>query len=150
MFLFAGIASTSAYKQLQKQKKFTIGGSFGGGGPSLKLVADDVYFKEECAVVSIQNFKIIISKYRRPFHYLSDFDKLELNLRDFNILVVKSGYLSTDLKKLKVPSFMLLSEGAANQNLQQLENKKRKKPIFPFQNINDFTPKISDGSKIIL
>ena len=45
---------------------------------------------------------------------------------------------------------MLLTEGAANQNLQQLENKKRKKPIFPFQNINDFTPKISDGSKIIL
>ena len=42
--LFAGIASTSAYKQLQKQKKFTIGGNFGGGGPSLQLVADHVFF----------------------------------------------------------------------------------------------------------
>ena len=148
--LFAGIASTSAYKQLKKQKQFTIGGSFGGGGPSLKLVADDVYFKEDCVVVSIQTVKIIISKYRRPFHYLSDFDKLELIIKDFNILVVKSGYLSSDLKSLKVPSFMLLTEGAVNQNLEKLENKKRKKPIFPFQKIYDFIPKVSDGSKIIL
>ena len=146
--LFAGIASTSAYNQFLNQKKFTIGGNLGGGGPSLELVADDVFFKEGCAVVSIQNVKLVIPKYRRPFHYLSDFEKLNLNLNDFNLLVVKSGYLSPNLQKLSVSSFMLLTNGAANQDFQKIENKNRKKPIFPFQNFNEFVPKVSDGSNI--
>ena len=146
--LIAGIASTSAYNLLLKQKHFTIGGSFGGGGPSLELVADNVFFKEECAIVNIENIKIVISKYRRSFHYLSDFKKLNLNLKDFTVLVIKSGYLSTDLQNLSVPSFMLLTKGAVNQDLKQIENKYRNKPIFPFQNFNEFVPKIFDGSKL--
>ena len=130
------------------QKKFTIGGNFGGGGPTLELNADNIYFKEKCAIVSIKNIKIVISKYRRAFHYLSDFEKLNLYLKDYSLLVVKSGYLSTDLQNLSAPSFMILTNGAANQHLQQIENKNRKKPIFPFQNFDEFVPKIFDGSNI--
>ena len=147
--LFAGISSTSAYNQLLKQNKFTIGGSLGGGGPTLNLVADDVFFKEECAVVTVQNTRIVISKCRRPFHYLSDFEKLNLYVKDYSVLVVKSGYLSPDLQDLSVPSYIILTNGAANQHLQQIENKNRKKPIFPFQNFNEFIPIVSDGLNII-
>ena len=86
--LFAGIASESAYNELQKGDKFKIGGSFGGGGPKLELNADDVYFKEQCAIVKVQKITIVISKRRRPFHYLSDFDNLHLNLQDYRFLVV--------------------------------------------------------------
>ena len=63
-------------------------------------------------------------------------------------MVVKSGYLSPDLQNLSVPSFMLLTKGAVNQDLQKIENKKRKKTIFPFKNFKEFVPKISDGSNI--
>ena len=35
---------------------------------------------------------------------------------------------------------------AIKNKLQQIENKNRKKPIFPFQNINEFVPKVYDGS----
>jgi len=147
--LFAGIASESAYNELQKGNKFSIGGSFGGGGPNLELNADKVYFKEQCAIVKVQNIAIVISKKRRPFHYLSDFDYLHLKLQDYQLLVVKSGYLSPDLQGLSCPSFMALSCGAVNQDLKNIDNLHRKRPTYPFQEVNEFVPQVSDGLKVL-
>ena len=147
--LFAGIASESAYNELQKGNEFNIGGSFGGGGPNLKLNADEVYFEEQCAIVRVQNITIVISKIRRPFHYLSDFDNLHLKLQDYQLLVVKSGYLSPDLQGLSCPSFMALSCGAVNQDLKNIDNLHRKRPTFPFQEVNEFVPQVSDGLNVL-
>ena len=147
--LFAGIASESAYNELQKGNKFKIGGSFGGGGPNLELNADEIYFEEQCAIARVQNITIVVCKRRRPFHYLSDFDNLRLNLQDYRLLVVKSGYLSPDLQGLSCPSFMTLSSGAVNQDLKNLDNHHRKRPTFPFQEFNEFIPEVSDGSNLL-
>ena len=147
--LFAGIASESAYNELQRGNEFNIGGSFGGGGPNLELNADEVYFEEQCAIVKVKNITIIISKRRRPFHYLTDFNSLRLKLQDYRLLVVKSGYLSPDLQGLSCPSFMALSNGAVNQDLKSIENHHRKKPAFPFQEFNEFVPEVSDGSNLL-
>ena len=147
--LFAGIASKSAYDELKKGNEFSIGGSFGGGGPVLKLKADSVYFKNQCAVVSVSKTVIVISKIRRPFHNLEDFAELNLDLINFKILVVKSGYLSPELQSIPSRSFLALTEGAVNQNLVSIENKKRKKKIYPFQDFNKFEPLVSDGESIV-
>ena len=147
--LFAGIASESAYNQLQKGNKFNIGGGLGGGGPNLELNADEVYFEEQCAIARVQNITIVVSKKRRPFHYLSDFNHLRLKLQDYRLLVVKSGYLSPDLQGLSCPSFMALSCGAVNQDLKSIDNLHRKRPTFPFQEFNEFIPRVSDGSNLL-
>ncbi len=131
--LFAGIASERAYRELKKAREFIIGNGFGGGGPELKLSTDSVYFKKKCAIVSLQNITIIVSKYRRPFHQLSDFSELQINLDDYRLLVVKSGYLAPEIQSLSVPSFMILSDGAVNQDLRKLKNNHRNRPIYPFQ-----------------
>ena len=147
--IFAGIASESAYNELQKGSKFNIGGSFGGGGPNLELNADEVYFEDQCAIARVQNITIVVCKRRRPFHYLSDFDSLRLKLQDYRLLVVKSGYLSPELQGLRCPSFMALSSGAVNQDLKNLDNHQRKRPTFPFQEFDEFIPEVSDGSKLL-
>ena len=147
--LFAGIASESAYNELQKGNKFNIGGDLGGGGPNLELNADEVYFEEQCSIVKVQNITLILSKRRRPFHDLSDFNNLRLNLQDYRLLVVKSGYLSPDLQSLSCPSFMALSNGAVNQDLKNIENHHRNRPTFPFQKFNEFVPEVSDGSNLL-
>ena len=147
--LFAGIASKSAYDELKKGNEFSIGGTFGGGGPVLKLKADSVYFKNHCAVVCVSKTIIVISKTRRPFHNLKDFTELNLDLSNFKILVVKSGYLSPELQSLSARSFLALTEGAVNQNLVGIENKKRHKKIYPFQDFNNFIPRVSDGESIV-
>ena len=147
--LFAGIASKSAYDELKQGKKFNLGGSFGGGGPSLELLAESVYFENKCAVVKVKNSTIIISSIRRPFHNMADFTKLKIDLKDFKLLIVKSGYLSPELQELLAPSFMVLSDGAVNQDLKSIENINRNKKIYPFQDFSDFTPQVSNGLTII-
>ena len=147
--LFAGIASKSAYDELRKGNEFNIGGTFGGGGPELKLKADSVYFKNNCAIVKISKTVVIISKLRRAFHNLQDFSELNINLSDFKVLVVKSGYLSPELQSLSAPSFMALTDGAVNQNLVGIENNNRNQKIYPFQDFDEFIPNISDGEPVI-
>ena len=147
--LFAGIASKSSYDELKKGNQFNLGGSLGGGGSSLKLTAEDVYFENHCAVVKVKNTTIVISELRRPFHNLADFDLLKINLKDFQLLVVKSGYLSPELQELSVPSFMVLSNGAVNQDLSTIKNIHRKKQIFPFQDVGQFIPEVSNGFSLI-
>jgi microcystin degradation protein MlrC len=145
--LFAAIASERAYRELKKAKEFVIGNGFGGGGPELKLSTDSIYFKNQCAIVSLQNVTLVVSKYRRPFHQLSDFRELQINLDDYRLLVVKSGYLAPELQNLSAPSFMVLSDGAVNQDLSALTNNHRNQPSYPFQELDEFAPKPSFGSK---
>jgi microcystin degradation protein MlrC len=147
--LIAGIASKSAYEELKNGNQFTIGGTFGGGGPSLKLNADSVYFQSQCAIVKVNKTTIVVTKLRRPFHSLEDFTDLKINLNSFQLLVVKSGYLSPDLQELSVPSFMVLSDGAVNQDLRSITNRQRNRKIYPFQDFSDFTPEASNGKSIV-
>ena len=147
--LIAGIASISAYDELKKGNQFTIGGTFGGGGPLLILTADSVYFQNQCAIVKVNKTTIVVTKLRRPFHKLKDFNDLKINLRSFQLLIVKSGYLSPDLENLSVPSFMVLSDGAVNQDLSSISNKQRNKKTYPFQDFYDLTPEASNGKSIV-
>ena len=147
--LIAGIASKSAYDELKNGNQFTIGGTFGGGGPSLKLNADSVYFQSQCAVVKVNKLTIVITELRRPFHSLTDFTDLKIDLRNFQLLIVKSGYLSPELQELSVPSFMVLSDGAVNQDLHSIANKKRNTKLYPFQDFDDFVPEASNGKSIV-
>ena len=147
--LFAGIASKSAYEALKDSNEFTLGGTYGGGGPSLKLKADHVYFTNECAVASVSSTVVIITKLRRPFHNLKDFTDLNIDLKDFKTLFVKSGYLSPELQSLSAPTFMALTIGAVNQDLKGIENNNRLQNIYPFQDFKDYSPAVSNGEHLI-
>jgi microcystin degradation protein MlrC len=91
----------------------------------------------------------VVTELRRPFHKLKDFTDLNINLRSFQLLIVKSGYLSLDLQNLLVPSLMVLSDGAVNQDLRSITNSQRNRKTYPFQDFNDFTPKASNGKSIV-
>ena len=128
--------------KIDLSKSFIIGNQLGGGGPQLNLIANKVRFSKNCAIVNINNNVIIITKNRQPFHYLNDFKNLNIDINNFNILVVKQGYLSPELYKLSQPNFMLLSDGAVNQNIIKIKNHNRLMNTYPFKQINKFKPKI--------
>ena len=115
-----------------------LGGELGGGGPIIKILPESVNIINDCAIVKFKSITLIITKYRRPFHYFKDFEDLNIDLTKYKILVVKSGYLSPDLKKIRSKSYMVLSDGAVNQNITALTNNFRKKNIFPFYEKADF------------
>ena len=142
--LVAGIAAPGIINELQctNEAVVTIGGKLGGGGPSLTLNAEKFYFKNECAVVILNGITTVLTEQRRPFHSLNDFADLGLTLKDYRLLVVKSGYLSPELQSIPASSFMVLTDGAVCQHFDTLENKNRQRPIFPFQNPAEFVPKV--------
>ncbi len=130
--LFAGIFNEEIFRELKNRKnKIVIKDSFSKKKISISI--DKFYLKNNNAIVTSNNNTIIFTKYRKPFHYLSDFKELNINLKKYKILVVKSGYLSPELKKLKADNFMILTDGFVTQDFKRIKNLFREKPIYPFQ-----------------
>jgi len=90
----------------------------------------DKYAETE-VVVKIGSVSLIVTKKRKPYHYEKDFTNLGLNPRETDIVVVKIGYLVPELYNLKAGWIMALTPGGVDQNLERLDYKRVKRPIFP-------------------
>jgi microcystin degradation protein MlrC len=103
------------------------------------LQTDDA--PERQAVVTINGITVVLTARRRPFHYIHDFTRLGLSITDFNLVVVKSGYLSPELAPLANPNLMALSDGAINQDIEGLPANQHRPPTFPFVKDLQWTPR---------
>jgi len=88
--------------------------------------------REREAVVRIHGVTVVLTARRRPFHNISDFTCLRLDIPSFKLLVVKSGYLSPELAPLANPNLMALSDGSILQDLDRLPKNQFRPPTFPF------------------
>ncbi len=130
--LFAGIYNEEIFRELKnKRNKILIKDTFSKKKISISI--DKFYLKNDNAIVTSNYNTIIFTKYRKPFHYLRDFKELNINLKKYKILIVKSGYLSPELKKLKADNFMILTDGFVTQDFKRIKNLFREKRIYPFQ-----------------
>jgi microcystin degradation protein MlrC len=142
--VFAGIADRPATEACYRAGVgATLALSIGAtldplGGKPVKTNAKVVFLLkadqplERQAVVEAEGVKVVVTARRRPFHDIADFTALNLQPKDFKIIVVKSGYLSPELKPLANPSLMALSDGAINQDLEHLPKNRLRKPSYPF------------------
>ena len=83
------------------------------------------------AVVKIGAVIVVLQTDRRPFTELRHFAELELNPRDFKIIVVKEGYLFPELRDYAPLHIMALSPGFGDQRLERLPYRNLNRPIFP-------------------
>ena len=88
--------------------------------------------REREAVVRIHGVTVVLTARRRPFHNISDFTCLRLDIPSFKLLVVKSGYLSPELAPLANPNLMALSDGSILQDLDRLPKNQFRPTTFPF------------------
>jgi microcystin degradation protein MlrC len=82
-------------------------------------------------VVKIGSIRVIVTKKRKPYHYLSDFTNLGLNPKETDIVVVKIGYLVPQLYDMRGDWVMALTPGGVDQDLHRLGYKRIKRPMFP-------------------
>ena len=92
------------------------------------------------AVVRVGSINVIITEYRTPFHFISQFEQLDLDPLKHKLVVVKIGYLEPDLKRAAPKSLLALSPGAVNQALEQLPYQHIRRPMFPFDQDMDWEP----------
>jgi microcystin degradation protein MlrC len=104
------------------------------------LPVDDKTLRE--AVVQIQGVTLVLTARRRPYHDIGDFTRLGLQPKSFKIIVVKSGYLSPELKPIANPSLMALTDGAINQDIVNLPANRYRKPTYPFESDLQFKPEV--------
>jgi microcystin degradation protein MlrC len=99
------------------------------------------------AVVEIEGVTLVLAAYRRPYHDIQDFTRFGLDPKSFQIVVVKSGYLSPELAPIAKPSLMALSDGAINQDIVHLPKNRYRRPSYPFVADLSFTPKVYGSAR---
>lgn len=82
-------------------------------------------------VVKIGSIQVIVTKKRKPYHYLRDFTDLGLDPEQTDIVVVKIGYLVPELYNMRGDWVMALTPGGVDQDLNRLGYKRIKRPMFP-------------------
>jgi microcystin degradation protein MlrC len=151
--LFAGIAdrpaTEAAYRAGIGQRLWlSIGATLDPAGVSVEtelevlalLDAEKPELRE--AVVRTGQATIILTARRRPFHDIGDFTRFGFRPEDFDLVVVKSGYLSPDLAPIANPNLMALSEGVVDQDIPRIGNLRRSRPIFPFDRDFAYQPAV--------
>lgn len=90
----------------------------------------DVHAETE-VVVQVGSVHVIVTKKRKPYHHESDFTRLGLDPRKSDIVVVKIGYLVPELYDMRAGWIMALTPGGVDQDLERLDYKRIKRPMFP-------------------
>lgn len=83
------------------------------------------------AVLKVEGVKVILASDRRAFTTLRSFEQAKVNPLDQKIVVVKVGYLFSELRGIAQKAIMALSPGFTNLQLEQLPYKRIMRPIFP-------------------
>lgn len=85
--------------------------------------------------ISFGNVDAVFTEYRSAFIEKGNFDKANVDLLNYEIVVVKLGYLFTELKPYADRELFALSDGASCVELQRLNLKRIIRPMFP---LDDF------------
>jgi len=85
----------------------------------------------DIAVIRSGGVHVIIPSRRKPYHHLSEFANLGLDLADHHIIVGKWGYLEPELKAAASAAFQALTPGAVNQDIESLEFARVERPVYP-------------------
>jgi len=104
------------------------------------IVATDQPLERE-AVLRVDGIDIVVSARRRPYHFLRDFERLQLDPHAARVIVVKSGYLEREIDALANPSIMALSPGIVDQSVERLPRTRTSRPLFPLDRDFDYTPR---------
>lgn len=151
--LFAGIADRPATEAaygagVGARLRLSIGATLDPAGMSLEAEAEVAALLDAAtpllreAVLTIGSATVIVTARRRPFHDIGDFTRFGFHPRDFDLVVVKSGYLSPDLAPIADPNLMALSEGVVDQDIPRIANRRRTRPVYPFDREFDYAPAV--------
>lgn len=152
--LIAGIVDKEALDicqktGLNKDVKLTLGGKvdYVFGKPS-QIVGKVLYLSPDsimktnkgAAVLDVNGTKLVILNARRSFVKASDFTEVGLNPLDFEIVVVKLGYLYPELRDIAPVHLMALTSGFCNLDMTTLPFKEVARPSYPLDADMQWSP----------
>ena len=85
----------------------------------------------DIAVVSTGGLDVVLTSRRKPFHLVSDFSRLGLDLAKTDVVVVKIGYLEPELYDMAADWLLALTPGGVDQDLLRLGHRHLERPVYP-------------------
>nr|WP_300005616.1 M81 family metallopeptidase [Tissierella sp.] len=99
--------------------------------------------KGDIALFSSQGVDIVLAQQHIGYTSPDLFIALGVDPKEVEIVVCKLGYLTHDHEQVSKRSIMALSKGSTNEDLESIDYKKIKRPIFPLD--RDFEYKAVDN-----
>lgn len=81
--------------------------------------------------VSVNNIDVVISSLGGSFTTVNHFTQAGLNLENYDVIIVKQGYLFDGLTKISKLHIMAMTPGPTNLKVEDLEFKNLIRPMFP-------------------
>jgi microcystin degradation protein MlrC len=157
-FLFASICDPKSYDKLKDveigaQAHITLGMNY---DEMSKSVEADVVVKSKgdvirfgtlgskipklfghCVVVNIKGtpIDVIVANSEKSYSYRTQFERAGVNWDDYDVIVVKQGYIFPELKEKAKFYVMSLTDGATPQNTASIPFKRIMRPMYPIDNI---------------
>lgn len=85
------------------------------------------------AVIRVGNIYSVLTERRKPFHKREDFTVLGIVPEEFDIVVVKIGYLEPELFETARGWMLALTPGGVNQDLKSLGHRRLAHGVYPFE-----------------
>lgn len=118
--------------------ELSVGGKIDSGpaGPvalsgTVRRLQKDDEVGGDIAVVSSGGLSVVLTSRRKPFHLLSDFSRLGLDLAKTDVVVVKIGYLQPELYAAAADWLLALTPGGVDQDLSRLSHRRVERPVYP-------------------
>ncbi len=93
------------------------------------------------AVLRVTGIDVLITEERAMMLDPQDLVELGLDLADYDILVLKSGYLDPQYEAVATKGLLALTPGFTNQIFVDLEYKQVPRPLYPLDKNIEFDPK---------
>lgn len=148
--LFAAITDPIASVELEKAQlndrvEFMLGMNENKFSKPIKMIGQvtskgcvhNVHHETEnigsAITIKIENtsISIIVSSRSITYSEIQQFDAANITIDDYEVIVVKQGYLFPELKEIATFGVMALTEGATDQRTERLKYKKIMRPMFP-------------------
>ena len=152
--LVAAIVDKKAYRYLINEEvgsfvQFTLGQDYGEmdkrvfieGTIVAKGLTSTLYVGREdvgsCVTVQIKGTDIFVVVEYDAIQYgdLDQFESSGLNIQDYDVIVVKQGYISDDFNKYGKYCVMSLTDGPTNQRSEKIMFKRIQRPMFPYDDL---------------
>lgn len=85
----------------------------------------------EVCTINLGDIDLVIANSSESFITLGHFNKAGLNIEEYDIIVVKQGYLFDELSKIAEEEILALTPGATYQIIEELDFKNIPRPAYP-------------------
>ena len=144
--LYAGIADSAAIDRIRVVGKganvsLSLGGRFAPEfGPPLPVEGRVLLFREDpgppfdtgaLALLQVDGVDVIVTRHRCSFTDLDEFNLLDIDPTRYRVVVVKLGYLFSELREISSLALLALTPGTVALDLSTLTLNRLQRPIFP-------------------